>query len=326
MKHFLLYGHGGSYNHGAEAIVQSTIALLRRLSPDCKITLSTHFVSQDRKFKVPADVFCERDLTGQTYNEIYKPTIERITPETTCLHIGGDNYCYENWQRWTTIHYAALAKGAYSILWSCSVEPSMLNDAMISALRSHHLITARESVTYDALIACGCSNVIKVKDIAFGLRPKPVKFTLENYIVINLSPLVLRKNPLTLLAFQELARYILQETDLNIALLPHVTQPVDNDSEALQELNIQDTARVKFVSDNLSAAELKYIISCAKFCVATRTHVTIAAYSSGVPTIAVGYSSKASGIAKDLKQVVLDANTIMDKNIIAKTFKKLFLR
>ena len=28
-KHFLLYGHGGSYNHGGEAITRCTIDLLR---------------------------------------------------------------------------------------------------------------------------------------------------------------------------------------------------------------------------------------------------------------------------------------------------------
>ena len=36
------------------------------------------------------------------------------------------------------------------------------------------------------------------------------------------------------------------------------------------------------------------------FFIGARTHATIAAYSSGVPTLVVGYSIKAKGIAKDI--------------------------
>lgn len=43
MKKYLLYGHGGAYNHGAEAIVRSTVALIREREPEAHILLSTHF-------------------------------------------------------------------------------------------------------------------------------------------------------------------------------------------------------------------------------------------------------------------------------------------
>lgn len=32
MRHYLLYAHGGAYNHGSEASVKCDIALLRRIS------------------------------------------------------------------------------------------------------------------------------------------------------------------------------------------------------------------------------------------------------------------------------------------------------
>ena len=35
MKKLLLYGHGGAYNHGAEAILRSSISILRQA--DCPI-------------------------------------------------------------------------------------------------------------------------------------------------------------------------------------------------------------------------------------------------------------------------------------------------
>jgi polysaccharide pyruvyl transferase WcaK-like protein len=46
--------------------------------------------------------------------------------------------------------------------------------------------------------------------------------------------------------------------------------------------------------------ELKYLISRCRFFLGARTHATIAAYSSCVPTLVVGYSVKARGIARDL--------------------------
>ena len=46
--------------------------------------------------------------------------------------------------------------------------------------------------------------------------------------------------------------------------------------------------------------EIKGIISKCRFFIGARTHSTIAAYSTCVPTLAVGYSIKARGIARDI--------------------------
>ena len=42
-----------------------------------------------------------------------------------------------------------------------------------------------------------------------------------------------------------------------------------------------------------------YIARCRLF-IGARTHATIAAYSTYVPTLVIGYSTKATGIARDL--------------------------
>ena len=46
--------------------------------------------------------------------------------------------------------------------------------------------------------------------------------------------------------------------------------------------------------------QLKGYISRCRFFIGARTHATIAAYSTGVPTLVVGYSIKSRGIATDL--------------------------
>lgn len=324
MKHYLLYAHGGSYNHGAEASVRCDIEFLRKISPDCRITLSSHFPEQDKQFHITADEIIGRNLEGRTNEEVYKETIDRITSDTVCLSVGGDCYCYPNWQRYAAIHNAAVRRGAKSILWSCSLEPDMIDEEMLSVLRTHTMICARESVTFQALKELGLDNVVLTADIAFILEPKQTKIPNRAYAVLNLSPLVIRRNPGILAAYQQLVDEILGKTDLGIALVPHVEVSVDNDFEALSQLH-GDEGRIFRVPTGLSAAEYKYLISKSAACVATRTHATIAAWSGLVPTIAIGYSTKAKGICADLGQEewLLDVNQMDGDRLCEKFFSLL---
>lgn len=277
------------------------IRLLRKISPGCRITLSSHFPEQDRQFGIDADEIIGRDMNGKAPEEIYAETISRITPDTVCLSVGGDCYCYPNWQRYAAIHNIAIKRGAKSILWSCSLEPSMIDNEMKEVLRSHTLICARESVTFNTLKELGFTNIVQTADIAFTLEPEPTRIPDGRYVVLNLSPLVIRRNPAALNAFQRLVDELLSKTDYQIAFVPHVEVSVDNDFEALSQLH-GDESRIFRVPTGLTAAEYKYVISKSEFCVAARTHATIAAWSSLVPTLAVGYSAKARGIAADLGQ------------------------
>lgn len=323
-RHYLLYGHGGSFNHGSEASVRCDIALLRKHFPGCKITLVSHFPEQDRQFGLDADEIVGRNPAGRTHEEVYAAAIERITPETVCLSVGGDMYCYPNWQRYAAVHYAALERGAKSILWSCSIEPSMLDGEMLRALGSHHLITAREGLTLRALRERGLENAVQVADVAFSLPPQPAPCGPEGeYAALNLSPLVIRRNPKILEAFQALAGEILEHTSWNIALVPHVLAAADNDREALEAL-YRDGGRMWMAPPELCAAERKSIIAKARICVASRTHACVAAYSSCVPALAVGYSVKSAGIAADLGQeaFVLDAGTL-DAPALLDAFRRL---
>ena len=59
--------------------------------------------------------------------------------------------------------------------------------------------------------------------------------------------------------------------------------------------------------------ELKYYISKCEFLIAARTHASIAAYSTCVPTLVVGYSVKSRGIAQDLFGNVDDYVISVDK-------------
>ena len=118
----------------------------------------------------------------------------------------------------------------------------------------------------------------------------------------------------------------MESTEYAIALIPHVTVKTTDDREPLKKIHekYKDTGRVAVVEDQ-SCQELKYIISkCAMF-IGARTHATIAAYSSCVPTIVLGYSVKARGIAKDIfgtdKNYVLPVQQLETENDLIHAFK-----
>jgi len=338
-RQFLIYGHGGCYNHGGEALALCGIQALRARYPGCHIIVSSHNPDNDYEFKLPADEIVGRDETylpfesGTNYSienndKIYKSTIERITSDTVCIHLGGDNYCYSNWKRYANIHYRALEKGAKSILWSCSVDPDTIDSDMLEALGTHHLITAREGITYQALTKLGIRQVVKVSDIAFRLIPSAIPFDVDNYVSLTFGPLAERKESssgMALNSFQRLVDYILAKTDMNIALVPHVICKVDSDLDWMSLINTHGSSRIRLVSRHYNAAQLKHIIAGARFSVTLRTHASIAAYSSYVPTLVVGYSMKSTGIAQDLglSEYVLQMKDIRDDTDIMNKFKKL---
>ena len=63
---------------------------------------------------------------------------------------------------------------------------------------------------------------------------------------------------------------------------------------------LKNTGRVILIGDTYNCMELKGFISQCKLFIGARTHATIAAYSTFVPTLVIGYSVKARGIAKDI--------------------------
>ncbi len=95
--------------------------------------------------------------------------------------------------------------------------------------------------------------------------------------------------------------HILKETDMAIALIPHVIWDDSDDRIPLMQLyeRYKKSGRVLVIEDQ-NCSKLKYAISKCRFLLGARTHSTIAAYSSGIPTLVVGYSVKARGIARDL--------------------------
>lgn len=321
-----LYYHGGSGNHGCEAIVRSTIAMLNQDTIlHTSNIISDKYYDLDKVANLAEDVThplgrkslefllfaLHHKLTGSDYwhtHFSHKEFFNRIEKGDVCFSIGGDNYCYKGTDILAHYNTAIHKKGAKTVLWGCSVEPELLKDPSIAKdLASYDLITVRESISYEALKTVN-PNTVLVADPAFTLErvdlPLPDGWVEGNMIGINASPLILQSSKdgqLVLDAYKELIKRILETTDCSVALIPHVVLESNDDRVPLKVLHDEfaGTGRVILIEDH-NCMELKgYIARCRMF-IGARTHATIAAYSSCVPTLVLGYSVKSRGIARDL--------------------------
>ncbi len=253
------------------------------------------------------------------------------------ISIGGDNYCYpEMVSDLILAHDYFINKGFETILWGCSVEPdSLKSPELLRDLMNFDKIYARESITHDALLNAGISadKLVLRKDPAFELEtakaPDLEGFIPGKMVGINLSPMVLDRasDPEVVKeSYRSFIRYILDNTDNNIAFVPHVIWNNNDDRKPLTQFyeEFKDTKRVIFIED-APAEVLKGYISQCSFFVGARTHSTIAAYSSGVPTLVIGYSVKSRGIATDLfgtyDRYVLPVQDICDPKALIESYE-----
>jgi polysaccharide pyruvyl transferase WcaK-like protein len=97
---------------------------------------------------------------------------------------------------------------------------------------------------------------------------------------------------------------LLRELDAGLILVPHVQEisPKNDDRVLATELvrHFNFDPRLQIAGGDYSASEFKGIISQCDMVVSERMHSCIAGLSSGVCTVAIGYSVKAEGILGDL--------------------------
>ncbi len=367
-KKIVLYMHAGSKNHGCEAIVNGLCYMIKekatlisyRAEEDEKYSLKELCeIVQERRFDKHklAHVFyyLYRKLTKdqESFIRYRYQKIFREKPFVLAVSIGGDNYCYENMLQDLRLTNSTFGTaGIPTVLLGCSIEPELMEKKVIlEDLARYHTIIARESVTFHALQkafegdreeALGQMGtkpqILCCPDPAFTLKakelPLPKGFAEGNTVGINVSPMIQdnEKIPgITMKCYKQLIRYLIDHTDMQIALIPHVVWENNDDRRPIHELyeQFEESGRVVELED-ASCEELKGYIGRCRLFVGARTHATIAAYSSCVPTLVVGYSVKAKGIAVDLfgtdSNYVIPVQSLEQEEDLVKGFRWLWDR
>lgn len=346
----MMFAHDGSLNRGCEAIVRSSTSLIKNKINTAKVFLASGKPETDKvitqldgiydgsnqnikKFSYPwwISSINVKLLNNESYalGKVHQNIIKHIDKMDIYLSIGGDNYCYGEQPGWYEINRRVKAKGKKLVLWGCSIGEEDMSERKLEDLKLFDLILARETLTYNMLKNKGLKNVKLCADSAFTMEKEelelPEGWQVGNTIGLNYSPLVLNKNNQSEYAVKELISHILNTTNFTIALTPHVIQESNNDYEILNKFfeEYANTGRVIILPDNLTAPQYKGYISRMKYFIGARTHATIAAYSTFVPTMVLGYSVKSKGIAKDLfgeEKLVLNIDEISDPTKLISSF------
>lgn len=328
----VFFPHTSTQNHGCEAILLSIAKMINDAGSN---TDDLYLIHQDvehdkydslikyykilsyakrsvrrgsfRWFRIQFYSIFFKDKVIIQYKEFAK-YIKQFNTINAFISIGGDNYCYGTPYFLYAVDRYAKKNHKKLVLWGCSIEDNC-DEQKLKDLSNFDLIIARESLTYKYLKSKLTNTILCLPDPAFTLKQdEDFNYLIpSNSVGINISPMIMdyeteSNKGKAYNNYRELIRYILSQTPYNIALIPHVTVSTTDDRIPLNSLYNEFSMfknRLFMVKEG-TCNQIKYSISQCRFFVGARTHATIAAYSSEVPTIVIGYSVKSRGIAVDL--------------------------
>ena len=200
---------------------------------------------------------------------------------------------------------------AKMILYDCSLDNKNTTNILKEDLQNFDIVTARDSISLENLKTIANKDTLYYyPDPAFAMQPEKIElpkvFNGNGVVGINASNIIIEcinedYKDKVLKAYKNMMNYILDNTKKNIVLIPHVMNNKDLGVLRLLYKDYINNDRVYLIeNEKLNAKQLKYIISKCDLYIGARTHSTIAAYSTNVPTLVLGYSVKSKGIAKDL--------------------------
>jgi polysaccharide pyruvyl transferase WcaK-like protein len=289
-------------------------------------SLITHVALRGKRIGCWSLPWWSRQLT-RSFRPRPKPhsfeVLDAFCKDATCaLQIGGDNYTldYGLPREFMRLDEYLRQRSVPLVLWGASVGPFEAAPAfapeMFAHLRAMRAILVRESDSHEYLKQHGIeANVHRMSDPAFLMEPAEPRADKVGCSVpvgaigLNLSPMMAKyATNGDMGAWVKLSADIVQSIIAtarhDVVLIPHVTWAQSNDHEFLRRVANAcpktSTARVFCLNDKLSAAETKWVISRCRAFAGARTHSTIAAISSAVPTLSLAYSRKARGLNQDI--------------------------
>lgn len=353
----VLCGFGNPDNRGCEAIIRTTSSMVKKGFPYAKIIATSNdygitpmldldtvdcyeYSYYPHPGRMDSYIYAGlRRVFGSAYlwcSIRNHAAYNRIGKSQLCISVGGDNFCYGNAIDHFLVHHDHFKKqGAKLVHWGTSFEKELLTKKLINDLNKFDAILVRESLSYEALKESHVTAPIYlIPDPAFALeikQPNTCPVLDQDCVGVNISPMIVSKEAqggIVLKNAINLVNYITR-AGKQVVLIPHVCNRKNGagDYTIMKSLldMIESPDRCVLIDYTYSAPEIKYIISQCSMFIGARTHATIAAYSTCIPTAVIGYSIKARGIAKDLfdtdNNYVLSVQSLRGENEFVELFK-----
>lgn len=336
----MITGITGLRNRGVEALLATVVAGLRRRWPDSSIDVLTYdfqFDSQrDYPVRFHANPFREPNPNpAKAFLQSLHPRRRRairdarrlIAEASVVIPSGGDVFSsdYGSMNRHLMPLRIALQDRVPVFMLGHSIgrfKNELDVERWLEVARRASGITVRESATFDYVrnvLKLTSVPLVQTADTAFLLEPADARRveTLRREFGLDDSASTIAcsvSQGITLFtaqdgerhaaAWADLIRHITTDPSRRVLIIPHVQErQANNDDRILVEQirqRLQSVPGVVVAEGDLSAGDYKGLIAGCQLVIAERMHAAIAGFSSGVPTIAVGYSIKAEGIVSDV--------------------------
>lgn len=336
MKKVLLYGIGGAYNYGCEAIVRGTVELLKSQSPELEIFCASLRPEDDRKrlADCPVTVVPRRLFRRYSAQRVLRKLAQKVgVPFYPCIDdpsqadgmdavisIGGDIYTLSPSGRMDSLLFRfgeeVQKRGIPYVIWGASIGPFSSNAAaerrICKHLHSTTLIYAREEITIAYLRNLGIhSNVEFFPDPAFFVKDRNLANKTQNRsrlrFAINLSPLsaIYCGLPLgqTIIEHAKTIDNLINQFNAEVVLVPHVVDKInagDDDLRYLRQVaeNIKNQERITLIDTDPGFLGIRRTLVDCDLVIAARMHCAINAITAYVPTVLLAYSQKSKGMAE----------------------------
>lgn len=334
----LLFGIGGVYNYGCEAIVRGTEKIIRREYPNAKIIYASHRPTDDQirlhdsQVKIVQrkylgryslkNIFCKLlSMVGIRWSPMVD-SLQKFKNVDAVLSIGGDIYTLRPDRGYSfsipKFGNVCIKKGVLYILWGASVGPFSENLKAERLYKTHlkniSLITAREIATVRYLQTLGVSNnVVPCADPAYVVAPE-IKIDQSAHrdsltIGINLSPISTTYTNYSLdesIHMQVKAiEGLIRTLNARTVLIPHVVCEFfegDDDLRYLRKVKQAIASEyheaVTLLENDRGFVATKKELVKCDLVIAARMHCAINALAAHVPTLLVSYSQKAFGMCQ----------------------------
>lgn len=309
MGYFLL-GHGGSGDHGSEDRIRG----ICRALPEPPEVFSAG-LEEDWRYGLGAVAGLTRHIPG--------------TPER---RIGPGDWC-------VTAHPAGvdrLRRGTRTVLWGWTPGTGNISHRSARELSRFHAVIVPDRRNMETLCTAGVERNVRLgPDPAFlverQLRPLRGAFR-QDTVGLCLSPAVCRfevAQGLLYRSYCHLIRWILDNTSMQITLIPYCVKSCCNDCLLLTTLErqFQGSDRILRREDG-DCRVLRGDLSLCHCCVGTAG--ALAAWSCGVPGLCLGSSSRAQGLARTLfgsqRETVVSVGTLKREDELTARFRAFLKR
>lgn len=279
------------------------------------------YSSRDFNFKIRNVSFSKENLGGALLRDKeMKELIQDIKSSDIVVDLLGicfsDNFKPQNYNYFRMIikvlysfRILAIAKfyRRKTVKNTCSFGPmkSKMNQksAAFACKHLYDVLSAREIKSRDALIddANVKKEILLSPDIANMMKFSRDGNCDNRIIGISTSHQIIRQwngEEGYVDCIVNLCRHISQTCDMSIVLIPNEVQPMSDFNDIDVSLEIRDKLNIEGIqveiidSAHMSSTELKNIIASCEVVIASRYHSCVAALSSGVPTLVVGWHYK----------------------------------